>query len=149
MSSTVEDDYKIPIEELRAKCHGSTQVWIQNTICKVRLYFGLWILFFILSAVFIWTIILFRPEMEPIDKWIQRTGSLIVLLTGLGESVFVVKLRKLAQVSHWAELYCEIYIERRYRRYLIFSIVVSGLLVIMGSVIGGYGDIMYKSTFGS
>ena len=135
----------MPLNQLRAQLPEETQQWIRRTITKIRIYFMLWLAFLIFSAGIIWWVILLQPASEPIDKWIQRTGTLIVLLAGIGETLFIVKLRKLAKVRHWAQLSCEIYIERRYRSYLYFSISVTGLLVLFGTILGGYGDMLLKT----
>lgn len=144
VKNRVKDDYSIPLSQLLARLPEETQQWIRRTITKIRIYFVLWLAFLILSAGIIWWVLLLQPASEPIDKWIQRSGTLIVLLAGLGETIFIVKLRRLAQARHWAQLACEIYVERRYKSYLYFSIAVTGLLVLCGTVLGGYGDILVK-----
>lgn len=144
MRNSVKDDYEMPLEQLYARFPEDTKAWIRKTTLKIRLYFGMWVLFFILSAVLIWVVLSCKPTGESVHTWVQRAGTLIVLLTGVGETIFVVKLRALAQVSHWAQLSCEIYIERRYKKYLLFSLIVSALLIIVGSIVSGYGDILYQ-----
>jgi hypothetical protein len=144
MRNRANKDYEIPLEELYAGFPIETREWITKTIFKIRLYFGGWLLFLAFSTGIILFVLSLRPADESIDTWFQRVGTLIVLLTSLGETIFVVKLRAMAKVSHWAQLSCEIYVERRYKKYLVFSLVVSAFLIIFGSLIGGYGDLFYR-----
>ena len=139
-----EDGREKPLKELYNSFPEKTREWIDSEVSKIRKYFIFWCSFVAFSIVFILVLIFVNLANEPIGTWIQRSGSLVCLLAGLAELIFIVKLKKMVRASHWAHLSCEIYIERSFKPLLNITIFVTALLVGVGTVIWGYGDLFYN-----
>jgi len=140
---SIEEDYKKPLKELYDSFPERTQEWINREVLKIRMYFIFWCIFLMLSALCIGYLVELNPFNKPIETWFQRAGSLIALVASLAEAIFVVKLKKLVRVSHWAQLACEIYVERAYKPFLNFSLFLTAFFVALGTIIWGYGDLLY------
>ncbi|MCJ8348316.1 hypothetical protein [Moritella sp.] len=143
----VESDYKRPLKELFLQLNLSAQ---KSTIKKERqinIYFA-FLLFWLILIITISLVIIFMPELnvsnESQGKWIQRFGSMISLLIAVGELLFIHRLSKLIKVSHWAQLTCEIYIERKCKIILNISIFLTSVFIIFGAVVSSYGDLFYE-----
>ena len=113
MTNEIEEDYLKPTGELYDALPEETRVWVKSTASTIRTYFYLWCIFIVLS------------------------GAAIYIL------LLIVKLNKLVSVRHWANLTCEIYIERVYKPYLHFSIVMTFLFIVYGTITWGYGDLLH------
>jgi hypothetical protein len=141
---TIEDDFKKPIEELYDSCSKDTQDWIDERVAIIRKYFFSWGSFVLLTAISIIYFVKLNPFNEPLGTWIQRAGSLISLSAFLSEAIFLINLNKIATISHPAQLIPEIYIERLFKPYLKFSLYLTVLLVSAGTIVWGYGDLLFK-----
>jgi hypothetical protein len=143
MTNEIEEDYLKPTGELYDALPEETRVWVKSTASTIRTYFYLWCIFIVLSGAAIYILLLINPLLEEANTWFQRSGSLITLVASIGEATFIVKLNKLVSVRHWANLTCEIYIERVYKPYLHFSIVMTFLFIVYGTITWGYGDLLH------
>ncbi|MCI5107905.1 MAG: hypothetical protein MRY76_14440 [Pseudomonadales bacterium] len=139
----VKEDYVRPLPELFSQLGEETKVETlaaEKTIKKILI---LWLLFLSIFLFGIVLLVLANPADERPNDWFQRSGSLIALIAVLGETFFLVKLNKMVRVTHWAQLACEIYIERRYLKYLHILMAVTVVQLVVGTVIGSYGDLFF------
>lgn len=141
--ATVEEDYKRPLKEIYDGLHESTQKYIDSDVFKVWKYFAFWCAYIVISAIGISFLIGCDLVNEPIGKQVQRVGSIIPFLAVLGETLFIVKIHKLASVVHPAQLACEIYMQRKFKFLVNISITFTFLLVGLGAILSGYGDLLF------
>lgn len=139
----IEDDYRKPLKEMYDLFSSKTQECLNKDIKKIWSYFIYWCLFIILSFGLIAYTVIQNPFEESIDSWIQRAGSLVSLFAGFAEALFIFKLNKLIKVSHPAQLLPEIYLERSFKCHLNFSIIFTAVLLALGTITWGYGDLLY------
>ncbi|MCW7754381.1 hypothetical protein OOT00_10330 [Desulfobotulus sp. H1] len=142
--ATIEDDYKRPLTEIYKELPHDTQKWVDENTDKVLIYFRFWCFFILFSSITIGFFIAFDFINEPIGKLIQRVGSIIPFLAVLGEALFIVKINKLASVIHPAQLTCEIYMQRKFKVLVNISVVLTFLFVGIGSILSGYGDLLFS-----
>ncbi len=142
---TVENDYKRSLEEIYKSFPEETRALLDDEVLKIWITFILWGSFTLLSAVLIWHLIYFDFIKEPISKRIQRTGNIIPVLAIIGESTFIYKLNKLTSVIHPAQLTYEIYKTRKFRFLFKTTIIVTSILICLGAISSGYGDLIYDS----
>lgn len=140
---TVEEDYTKPLNEVYDSLPEATREALAKDIRKIWLYFIAWIIFILLSSLSVYFFVKYSIVHEDIGKRLQRVGSIIPVLAILGETLFIVKLHKLSSVIHWAQLTCEIYKERRFKRIVYISLSITFLIVISGEILSGYGDLIF------
>ena len=140
---SIEEDYKKTLKELYESVPSETQQWIDNEVSKIQKIFWLWLIFLVFSLSGVFALVFMNPLGEQVGIWIQRSGSLISLLAVIAEVGFISKLSKLVNISHWATLTCEVYLERKYKRLLNLTIVVTISLASFGTILWGYGDLLY------
>jgi uncharacterized membrane protein len=141
---SVEEDYKKTPKELYDSLPKRTQTWVDNKVSKIKVTFALWFIFTVVAVSAVIIFVIRNPFEEPLGLWLQRSGSIISLLAVIAEVVFVAKLNKLVRISHWAKLTCEVYLDIKYKPLLNISIFITIVLVILGTLIWGYGDILYE-----
>lgn len=140
----VKEDYVRPLPELFEQLDEEAKVETLATERKIKKYLIFWLLFLSIFLFGIVLLVLANPADERPNEWFQRSGSLIALAAVLGETFFLVKLNKMVRVTHWAHLVCEIYIERTYLKYLHILLAVTVVQVVVGTVIGSYGDLFFR-----
>lgn len=84
---------------------------------------------------------------ETTAVWFQRSGSVMVALALLAD-IRVIKIDRLIIARDHSFLYTHIYIEQKYNKKLNFVRYMSYLLVAIGTVIWGYGDLLYHQFIG-
>jgi hypothetical protein len=141
---TIKEDFEKPLKSLYEELPRNTQEAIDKDASKIWIYVISWCAFVGLSIVGIIYLIETNPLNRPIDTWFQRSGSIITLLAGFSEVVFLIKLNELVKISHPAQLSCEIYIERTFKPLLYITVVSTIIFVSLGTLIWGYGDLLYS-----
>lgn len=141
---TVKEDYKKSLKELYESLPENTQQWVHSEVSKIRKVFILWFLFLFFSLTSVCIFVYKNPLEEQLGIWIQRSGSLLSLIAVIAEVLFIAKLNQLVRISHWAKLSCEVYVERKYKSLLRFTIITTIFLVSFGTIVWGYGDLLYK-----
>jgi hypothetical protein len=141
---TVEEDYLKSPKELFESLPENTQAWINEKVRTIWISFVIWCLFIVVSAISIYALFGHNPINEAAETWFQRSGSLVTLLATIGETVFLVKLSTLIRMKRPEKLSCEIYIERKYMPLQYFSLSLTIVFVTIGTIIWGYGDLLYE-----
>jgi len=142
---TIEKDYDEPLEAVYESLHESGRIFVDSNAPKIKKYFIFWCLFIILSALCIVGWISCDLIHETVGKRIQRAGSIIPLFALFGEFMFLIKLNKLVSVIHPAELTCEIYLSRKFKKLKHISLYSTTFFIFLGAVLSGYGDLLYKA----
>lgn len=142
--ATIEEDYKRPLTEIYEELPHDTQKWVDENSAKVWFYFSFWCFFILFSSIIIGFFITCDFINEPIGKLIQRVGTIIPFLAVLWEALFIVKINKLSSVIHPAQLTCEIYMQRKFKVLVNISVVLTFLFVGIGSILSGYGDLLFS-----
>lgn len=146
---SIKEDHKMPLKELYSSIPEIGQKWVDNRVNTIIRYFVYWFIFLCLAVISISIIVSLNPVNESHAIWFQRSGSIITLLATLAEALFVVRLNKLVRISHWAQLRPEIYVERKYKPLLNFSLVTTAIIISCGTLIWGYGDILFNLVYRS
>jgi len=101
---------------------------------------------FILTAIpipFLAYIGLFMPSNEDIQIWFQRSGSLIVLISSLAEYHAFKMLNTFNPIEMANEP--EFTTKIQYSNQAKILIIVSAICIGIGTIIWGYGDILYRN----
>lgn len=133
----IQDDYSRPLQEIYDSFPEIKQKTLDQNIKLIWGYFIAWGLFTLLALGLIVYLVLLNPFNEIFGIWFQRSGSLISLITVLTETVFIIKLSKLVNISHPAQLTYEIYLFRRFESLLNLSIFITAILLFAGTLIWG------------
>ncbi|GGY52422.1 hypothetical protein GCM10011297_26660 [Bacterioplanes sanyensis] len=141
---TVKDDYQKPVQEVYESLPTETKEWVDKQVVKVWVYFGVWCIFLLTASVVLGCFILSEIVDDPIEKRIQRSGSIIPFVVVLGEALFIGKINKLASVIHPAQLTCEIYMQRRFKILVNGSLILTFIIMAVGSILSGYGDLLFR-----
>lgn len=143
-NSTIETDYTIPLAELYENFsnNATTVKFVESEIKKVRVKFAMWGLFMTTLTTLIYTLVMLNPLDRPIGEWYARSGSLYTILPLLAEVLFLNSIKDIVTPSTH-KLSCEIYIERKYKRAVNFSVAVTIFTTVMGTVVWGYGDLLF------
>ena len=141
----VEEDYTRPLKEVYESLPEATREALSADIRKIWMYFIAWTVFIVISAVAIVWFVGCGLIDEPLGERLQRIGSIVPVLAVLGESLFIVKLNKLASVIHPAQLTYEIYKQRRFKPHIYISLAVTFIVICFGAVLSGYGDMLFKA----
>lgn len=140
---TVQEDWTKPLNEVYESLPIATRESLAIDIRKIWSYFIAWVIFILVATISIYLFVSYALVQEDIGKRLQRVGSIIPVLAVLGETLFIVKFHKLSSVTHWAKLTCEIYKERRFKPLVYISLFITFLIVILGEVLSGYGDLIF------
>ncbi|PKG37052.1 hypothetical protein [Psychromonas sp. Urea-02u-13] len=141
---SIKEDYKRPLNELYEMLTGDSKKLLDNDVKKVWGYFAKWLFVILFSLISIGYLIFLNPYNENFGTWFQRSGSLISVVSILVEVFFIIKLNKLVSVTHPAHLINEIYLFRRFKFILNLSVIVTVLLLVLGTIIWGYGDLFFE-----
>tara|TARA_B100001063_G_scaffold149516_1_gene139501 strand:+ start:352 stop:777 length:426 start_codon:yes stop_codon:yes gene_type:complete len=139
----IQDDYSRSLQEIYDSFPEKTQEPLDQDIKLIWGYFIAWGLFTLLALGSIVYLVLLNPFNESFGIWFQRSGSLISLIAVLTETVFIIKLSKLVNISHPVQLTYEIYLFRRFKSLLNLSIFITAILLFVGTIIWGYGDLLF------
>ncbi|OGS93413.1 MAG: hypothetical protein A2061_08565 [Gallionellales bacterium GWA2_59_43] len=139
----VEDDYTRPLKEIYESLPEDTREALSADIRKIWMYFIFWAVFIAISAVAIVWFVACELIDEPLGERLQRIGSIVPVLAVIGETLFIVRLNKLASVIHPAKLTYEIYKQRRFKPLVNISLWVTFLIVCLSAVFSGYGDLLF------
>lgn len=131
-------------EEIYEKLEDSAKDWVRENIIVVNRSFRIWLLF--LSAAILMPILMFyvRPGAEPKAEWFQRGGALLVVFAVLAE-IKANRIEKFTIKEGYPGLYCDIYMANKYESKIRAITYCSHFLVGLGTIIWGYGDVIFKS----
>jgi hypothetical protein len=119
------------------------KAWVAERDEEVRLSIFLWI-GCVLSALIIPAVVAIsfaQPTNEP--QWIQRAGTIVLVFSILAEIKAQTVRRNIFIVSS-NRLYCELYIEQKYKKLMPYVQYFTYLLIAVGTLITGYGDLVYQ-----
>lgn len=142
--TTIEEDRTRPLKEVYDSLPEATQKTLSADIRKIWIYFITWGVFIAISTVAIAWFVECELIEESLGARLQRIGSIVPVLAALGESLFIVKLNRLASVIHPAQLTYEIYKHRRFKPLVHISVGVTLIAFVFGAVLSGYGDLLFK-----
>lgn len=140
---TIEEDYTRPLKEVYESLPETTRKTLSADIRKIWMYFIAWAVFIAISAAAIVWFVGCELIDEPLGERLQRIGSIVPVLAVIGETLFIVRLNKLASVIHPAKLTYEIYKQRRFKPLINISLCVTFLIVCLSAVFSGYGDLLF------
>lgn len=140
---TVEEDYSRPLREVYQSMPEATRVSLAADARKIWVYFFSWVIFVLLSALLVVWFTTHGLLTEPFGERLQRIGSIIPVLAVVGETLFLVRINRLASVIHPAQLTIQIYRQRRFRPLVYVSLGLTFLFVVVGAVLSGYGDLLF------
>lgn len=106
---------------------------------------GLWVWFVLICAA-VTTPVILMTTISPLEDpatWFQRSGSIVVVLALLSE-LRVQELQRLARVGEHQYLCVYIYIQRIYRQRVQLAKIIAFIVVVIGTIIWGYGDLIYE-----
>lgn len=139
----VDEDKTRPLKEVYESLPEETRIVLSEDIRKIWTYFIVWAVFIAISAVAIIWFVGCVPIDEPLGERLQRIGSIVPVLALIGETLFIVKLNKLASVIHPAQLTYQIYKQRRFKPLVQISLWVTFLIYCLSAVFSGYGDLLF------
>jgi len=140
---TVEEDYSRPLREVYQSMPEATRVSLAADVRKIWVYFFSWVIFVLLSALLVIWFATHGLLTEPFGERLQRIGSIIPVLAVAGETLFLVRINRLASVIHPVQLTIQIYRQRRFRPLVYASLGLTFLFVVVGAVLSGYGDLLF------
>ena len=113
---------------------------IESKLNKGLLY-SITLIFIMILTIFI--LLINKPESEYMGVWFQRSGSLIVVIS-LFIEIKISFLQKLAISQELPYLNFNIYLRREYEKKLLIANYTTFLFIIIGTIIWGYGDLLFK-----
>lgn len=126
-----------------ASLNPDAKAWVSEQEKEVRLSIFLWI-GCILSALIIPAAVIFffaQPTSQP--QWVQRGGTIVLVFAILAEIKAQAVRRNIFIVSS-NRLYCELHIEEKYKKLMPYVQYSTYLLIAIGTLITGYGDLIYQ-----
>jgi hypothetical protein len=114
---------------------------VEDHLTQIRTAFRFWTVFFLIAALTPIIAVFFNPSGENLEAWFQRAGSITVVF-GLFAEVRVSRIKLLSSADSIPFLYGPIYLKRKYASKANWAGRVSFLVVIIGTVIWGYGDLL-------
>lgn len=98
----------------------------------------------IASALIIPAVIIFAFEQGITQgQWVQRAGTVVLVCSILAE-IKAQNIRRTIFIVSSNFLYCELYIEEKYKGCMPFVQYFTYLLIAFGTLITGYGDMAYQ-----
>lgn len=108
----------------------------------------LWKTYLVRLAVicFIGLVIWLKPDEQEYATWFARSGSLLVVMAVASE-IWLSRIQREVFKENPHGLYCQIYIEKRFAAKAKFSQRFDWSVGIIGTVIWGYGDLIWQILF--
>jgi hypothetical protein len=108
----------------------------------------LWKTYLIRSFVicFIGLVIWLKPDSQDMATWFARSGSLLVVLAVASE-IWLSRIQREVFQENSHGLYCQIYVEKRFAAKARFSYWLDWSIGIIGTIIWGYGDLIWQMLF--
>jgi hypothetical protein len=130
-------------DEIYAELEDSAKCWVNERVSLLNKSFMLWLVF-VICAVVVPTIAIFiKPDLQPMNTWFQRGGSILVMFSVLAE-VQANSIEKFAIKKGYPGLYCDIFLVNKYERNIKLIKYASHVLIFIGTAIWGYGDVIYS-----
>ncbi|RLA80878.1 MAG: hypothetical protein DRG78_10110 [Epsilonproteobacteria bacterium] len=121
-------------------------VFIKEKIIKKEIL--KWLILVILALLAPIVMLIIDIEVDMIASWFQRSGSIMVVLALLSD-ISATTIDRLIIARDHSFLYCNMYIEQEYKYTLNFIKYLSYFIVTIGTLIWGYGDLLYSKLIGS
>jgi general stress protein CsbA len=120
------------------------KAWVSEQEEEVRLSIFLWI-GCVLSALIIPAVVIFffaqLTSSQP--QWVQRGGTIVLVFAILAE-IKAQAVRRNIFIVNSNRLYCHLYIEEKYKKLMPYVQYFTYLLIAVGTLITGYGDLVYQ-----
>jgi hypothetical protein len=131
-------------EQIYEQLTGSAKAWTDEQVVLIEKGLRTFYVFMALSLIAPLLSLLIRPDSESFEAWVQRAGSIIVVLSLLAE-IKVNELNKLAIKQDHTFLYCNIFLKNKYEKKLGISNYLTFICISAGTVVWGYGDVLLKA----
>ena len=131
----------MPITELYAKLEEGGKNEVEDIVRQINHAFIACSVFILIAIFTPLVAFYFNPLGENIDVWFQRSGAITVVF-GLLADIQAARLKHLSFSNSRPFLYGPIYVKRKYSACAIWVNGVALIVVITGTVIWGYGDLL-------
>ena len=119
------------------------KVWVSEQEKTIRISLLIWLGCFISAIIIPIAIFMIFSDPVKVSQWIQRVGSVVLVFAILAEIKGQTVRRSIFVVSSY-RLYCELYIQNKYQFLAPIVQYSTYLLVAIGTLMTGYGDLMYE-----
>lgn len=123
---------------------GSGKGWADKKVAQVKVDRLKWSFLNFICLLFIVSLFYCNPLNEDWHTWFSRFGSLILISSVLVEYYFLNKFKDVINFSeHSTPVYCVIYVQRKFKSTVSYSKRYTLFMTVIGTVIWGYGDLIY------
>jgi hypothetical protein len=129
-------------DEIYAELEDSAKGWVNERVSLINKSFMLWWVFVICAVAVPIIAIFIKPDLQPMNTWFQRGGSILVMFSVLAE-VKANSIEKFAIKKGYPGLYSDIFLVNKYERNIKLIKYASHVLIFIGTAIWGYGDVIY------
>lgn len=119
------------------------KTWVSEQEKEVRLSIFLWIGCVLSALIIPAVVIFFFAQLTNQPQWVQRGGT-IVLVFGILAEIKAQAVRRNIFIVSSNRLYCELHIEEKYKELMPYVQYFTYLLIAVGTLITGYGDLVYQ-----
>jgi len=137
----LENDQTQTNRDIYNKLEPSAKEWIDNETKIIDSELKKWKILIALALLSPLFLLLLKPVNESIGMWVQRSGAIIVVLALLAE-IKAISAERLAITSEMSFLYCNIYLNNKYKKKVKIVTFATYFVVAIGTLIWGYGDIL-------
>lgn len=120
----------------------NTVAWVHKRERDIKIKLIVLVLYFALLLLVPTLILLFMPSNSDASQWFQRCGTIVLVLSILAQ-IKTQSLEELVISRSHPFLGCNRYINNKYQTCLSVSIFITYSAIVLGTVITGYGDILY------
>lgn len=121
--------------------------WVELQQAEVNRSLKVWLACVILAILFPMLAFLLVDTSTSLPQWFQRSGTLLLVFSLLAEIKAQV-VRKSIFVVDANRLYCHLHIESKNKKWMPFVQYSTYFLVAVGTLITGYGDIIFNKICG-
>jgi hypothetical protein len=141
--NTADVDSPTNNDQIYEKLTGSAKVWTDEQVVLIERGLRVFHLYMALSIFAPLLSLLARPHSESFETWVQRAGSIMVVISLLAE-IKINELTRLAIKQDHTFLYCNIFLKNKYEKRLSISNYLTFVFISVGTVLWGYGDVLLK-----
>lgn len=133
--------YTMSLSELYGELTESGKSDVEDHISQITSGFRYWIVLALIAVLTPIVALFFNPSGDSMGVWFQRSGSITVVF-GLLAEIRASRIKLLSSADSRPFLYGPIYLKRKYSSKAKWADRGSLLVVILGTVIWGYGDLL-------
>jgi hypothetical protein len=133
-------------EEMYESLKDSAKEWVSSQVILINKEVAIWAILIALSLITPILACFFKPSSETLNIWFQRSGAITVVLSLLAE-IKSNSIEKIAIVKEHTFLYCNMYLKSCYEFKVKIINYSTYLVVAIGTIIWGYGDLLISATF--